>query len=102
MAANERAALLKESRKSLSRAKRDFEGVYQGQDEFSLAAERVRELFTELRTWLEDYSDEVRGVPPVVQSGENLPVGEIGDVSASGSTDEGAGQSETASPNEVQ
>lgn len=67
MAANP-VGTLKEARKSLSRASRHFEEVYQSQPEFSLAAERVRELFAELRPWLEDYSDEVRGVPPVVQS----------------------------------
>lgn len=54
------SALLKESRNRLARSERCFEQVYQSQSEFSLAAERVRELFQETKSWLEDYSEEVR------------------------------------------
>lgn len=61
MAANH-VALLKEARNRLARAERCFEQVYQSQSEFSLAAERVRELLQETRSWLEDYSEEVRDV----------------------------------------
>lgn len=64
-------ALLKESRNRLARAKRCFEEVYSSQPEFSLAGERVRELFIETQAWLDDYCEEVRaagGTHPVVQS----------------------------------
>ena len=64
-------ALLKESRNRLARSKRCFEEVYQSQPEFSLAGERVRELFIETQAWLDDYCEEVRaagGTHPVVQS----------------------------------
>lgn len=59
MAANA-LPVLKEARNRLARAQRCFEQVYQSQPEFSLSAERVRELLQETRSWLEDYSEEVR------------------------------------------
>lgn len=65
--------LLKEARNRLARAERCFEQVYQSQSEFSLAAERVRELLQETRSWLEDYSEEVRDVGGT--AGEDRPAG---------------------------
>ena len=96
-------ALLKESRNRLARAKRCFEEVYQSQPEFSLAGERVRELFIETQAWLEDYSEEVRasgGEYPVVQSENDRPaeVG-TGEVALNESPDEGSiAESETQTP----
>jgi hypothetical protein len=96
----ETTALLKESRNRLARARRCFEEVYQSQPEFSLSGERVRELLIETQAWLDDYCEEVRqgGEYPVVQSENDRPAevgtGEV----AQESPDDGAGQSETASP----
>jgi hypothetical protein len=87
---------------SLHEAERLFLLVYEEQ---SIAAQRVRELLTETRTWLGEYSDELRSYSQSdfpAERGTGHVVGKTPEWWRDVVPDGGAGQSETGSPKESQ